>query len=247
MGIEDRLFDDDTRHLDSFGWLLLLVAASVTINSLIDFDDPTLDVKSEIMWVLGSVIVGGTVQLAIRSSGAARRPRTFASIIIWVFVGGAVLVSLFGDSAEYAVGTASAARPSIFWVLLGFAAPLFVVRRLFRQESVDRETLMGALAAFLLIALAFHYAFLATVSWNGEFFGTPESSSSFMYFSLVTITTLGYGDLQPVSNVARYLSSAEAVIGQIFLVVVVARLVSMYGTKNQHGGTTAGEERNGPA
>lgn len=228
MGIEQRLFDDDTRHLDRFGWLLVLTIASVMVNSLVDFNNPHLDIAGEIMWITGSLIVGGTVQLAMRASGAARKPRMVATIVVWVFVGGAILVALFGTVSPDA--PLSGSRPSMLWVLIAFMAPVFVIRRLFRQQIVDGSTLMGAFAAFLLIALAFHYTFLATVSWNGQFFGSPEETSSFMYFSLVTITTLGYGDLQPISNLARFLSTAEAVIGQIFLVTIVARLVSMFGS-----------------
>ena len=56
-----------------------------------------------------------------------------------------------------------------------------------------------------------------------------QPTTSFMYFSLVTITTLGYGDLSPAHEVGKFLATAEAVIGQVFLVTVVARLVSLYG------------------
>lgn len=229
MSLEARLFDDDTKNLDSFGWLLVLTMASVAINSLFDFNNPDADLRGELMWVLASIIVGGTVQLAVRASGAARKPRIVASIIVWSFVVGAIAISFFGVSEGTVGGSLREARPSIFWVLLAFTAPLFVIRRLFRQGEVGRETLLGAFATFLLIALAFHYAFLATASWHGEFFTTTEPTSSFMYFSLVTITTLGYGDLQPITNLARFLSTAEAVVGQIFLVTIVARLVSLYG------------------
>ena len=170
MTLEERLFDDDTKHLDSFGWLLALTIASVTINSLVDFDSPLSNAGSEVMWVLGSVIVGGTVQLALRASGTARRPRIIASIIVWTFVGSAILLALFGSSEGPAAESLQNSRPSIFWVLLAFVAPLFVIRRLFRQGSVGRATLMGAFAAFLLIALAFHYAFLAATSWHDSFF-----------------------------------------------------------------------------
>jgi voltage-gated potassium channel Kch len=55
-----------------------------------------------------------------------------------------------------------------------------------------------------------------------------ESTTSFMYFSLVTVTTLGYGDLSPVTDWARLLATTEAVIGQVYLVTVVAMLVGLF-------------------
>ena len=122
-------------------------------------------------------------------------------------------------------------RPGFTWVLIATAAPFFVLRRIFRHDRVTGQTIAGAVCVFLLIALAFSYLFGVIDQWSSvPFFGSDEPTTAFMYFSLVTITTLGYGDLSPVTEVARFASTAEAVIGQIFLVVVVARLVSLFGT-----------------
>jgi hypothetical protein len=108
--------------------------------------------------------------------------------------------------------------------------PVFVTRRLFLQARVTAGTIFGAMAVFLLIALAFDYVFLSLAQWGSPVFGQPEPTTSYMYFSLVTITTLGYGDLSPVSEASRYFATAEAVIGTTYLVTVVARLVAMFGT-----------------
>jgi hypothetical protein len=81
---------------------------------------------------------------------------------------------------------------------------------------------------YLLIAIAFNYVFLEVQRFGSvPFFGVEESTSSFMYFSVVTITTLGYGDLAPASDIGRYFATSEAIIGQVFLVTIVARLVSL--------------------
>jgi voltage-gated potassium channel Kch len=119
-------------------------------------------------------------------------------------------------------------RPSIWWVMIAVVSPFLVLHRILGHERVTLETLFGALAAYLLIALAFSYLFLyldriTTV----PFFGAAESTTSYMYFSLVTITTLGFGDLVPVSDLPRYLTTVEAVVGQVLLVTVVARVVSV--------------------
>ena len=110
-------------------------------------------------------------------------------------------------------------------------SPIVVLRRIFVHTRVDRTTLLGAISVFLLLAVAFEYAFLFSAGQvDGSFFNQGDQpTTSFMYFSLVTITTLGYGDLSPAHEVGKFLATAEAVIGQVFLVTVVARLVSLYG------------------
>lgn len=78
-----------------------------------------------------------------------------------------------------------------------------------------------------MIAVAFNYAFLAADAYQPPFFGQPEPTTSFMYYSLVTATTLGYGDPGAATNLGRLLSTSEAVIGQVFLVTFVAMLVGL--------------------
>jgi hypothetical protein len=84
---------------------------------------------------------------------------------------------------------------------------------------------------YLLIALAATYFFIfldAFLSGSGRFFGQEEPTTVFTYFSLITITTVGYGDFDPAGPLGRAAAAWEAVIGQIYLVVVVARLVALY-------------------
>ena len=231
MDISGRIFDDEGRHLDRFGLLLLLTIASVTVLSLVDLDDPTSSVASGVGWLLVTMIVGATLVLAARASGLARRPRIIIEVAIAVSIAGASLVAIAGALGGDAFSAFSGFRLSIVWVVMEFAAPLLVLRRIMVHDRVSRATLFGAVSTFLLIALSFNYAFLAVESWTSSpFFGVVESTSTFMYFSLVTITTLGYGDVAPVGDFGRYLSTVEAVIGQVFLVMIVARLVALYGT-----------------
>lgn len=221
-----KLFDDTGAHLDRFGLLFLLSALSVTLNSLVDLDDPTSTFGAEIAWIGTTIIVGVTLRVAMASSGVAPRPLRYATIALGLVVVSVVVVATF---AAFEGSDGWTARPSAVWVLLTAVTPVFVTRRLFLQERVTASTIFGAVAVFLLIALAFNYVFLSLEQWAGPIFGNAEPTTSFMYFSLVTVTTLGYGDLTPVTDVSRYLATAEAVFGTIFLVTVVARLVSMFG------------------
>jgi len=228
-----RWFSDEGKHLDRFGLVLGLAAASVAILSLIDLDQVNANVRSEFAWILVTVIVGLTLLVALRASGVAKRPRRVADFIVIIAVVGVILVTvagLFMDLGDAA--SESAGRPSPMWALIAVLSPAIVLRRVMMHRVVTKETIFGVLAVYLLLALAFNYAFLSFDAAPG-FFGRPESTSSFMYFSLSTITTVGYGDLTAVSDLGRFLASAEAIFGQVLLVTVVARLVSTYSKGNE--------------
>ena len=110
--------------------------------------------------------------------------------------------------------------------------PIAVVRRIVLQPEVTIRTLLGAIAAYLLLAFSFFMIFLEIDAYEAcPFFEEEVGTTDFMYFSLVTITTLGYGDFSPTTNTGQLASVAEAVIGQIFLVTLVAALVSRFAAK----------------
>ena len=107
---------------------------------------------------------------------------------------------------------------------------------IFRSEGVNREIIYAAILLYLLAAIlwAFVYTFLELVdpaSFNIDLSQPQDDLLVFQYFSFVTLTTLGYGDITPVSEVAKAITVLEAVVGQLYLVVVVAWLVGMYVSK----------------
>jgi len=121
----------------------------------------------------------------------------------------------------------------IFGVLFFAYAAINILRIVAKSEEVTSETIFAAIVAYLLIALmwAFLYMILERVSPGS--FSFPEKgfrgeSMRFEYFSFITITTLGYGDITPVTDKATALALIEAVVGQIYLVVLVAWLVGMH-------------------
>jgi hypothetical protein len=162
---------------------------------------------------------------AIASVGREQRVRVVA------IVGGAVYVSVRGIQA--ALG--SAALPPLsegLWVVACVLAMAATARHALRSGHVDAERICAALDAYLLAGLTFGVAcWLLEISQPGSFRGVePYDLSSLIYFSFVTIATLGYGDIVPVSDAARALAVLEAVGGQMYLAVLVARLVSLYAT-----------------
>jgi voltage-gated potassium channel len=121
----------------------------------------------------------------------------------------------------------------IFGALFFAYAAINILRIVLKSEKVTRETIFAAIVAYLLIALmwAFLYMILERVSPGSFSFpakGFHGEMMRYEYLSFVTITTLGYGDITPVTDKASALVIIEAVVGQIYLVVLVAWLVGMH-------------------
>lgn len=121
-------------------------------------------------------------------------------------------------------------------VLLGAITWLLLVRIL-RERSVSEDTILGGIAVYLLLGVLFQsmYGLLEYLA-PGSFAGALQTSEAvapgrypgFVYYSFVTLTTLGFGDVTPVHEVARSLTIAEALVGQLYLAVLVASLVGMH-------------------
>jgi hypothetical protein len=120
----------------------------------------------------------------------------------------------------------------VLWVLASLLATAATARHALRARVVDAEHIFAALDAYLLTGLIFGVCYwMLDQTWPASF-GVAAASdldlSRAIYFSFVTIATLGYGDIVPASDAARGLVILEAVSGQMYLTVLVARLVSLY-------------------
>jgi voltage-gated potassium channel Kch len=118
------------------------------------------------------------------------------------------------------------------WTIVGLLAAASALRFVMRARLVEKEHLYAALSAYLLAGIFLgHFYWALEQIWPGSFaFPGDFSRMSALYFSFVTLATLGYGDILPRSDVARGLAIVEGVGGQLFLAVLIARLVSLYGT-----------------
>ena len=106
-------------------------------------------------------------------------------------------------------------------------------------NDINPNRIVGAICIYLLLGVMWSIAYgVIEYSQPGSFTGLTESVSpawntDWVYYSFVTITTLGYGDITPLSQTARSLSFAEAIVGQFYIAVMVAGLVSAYITAKQ--------------
>jgi hypothetical protein len=115
------------------------------------------------------------------------------------------------------------------------SAITIVGKELFRQREVTTNMIFGAIVTYLLAAVAFAYVFeILELFQSGSFSGIPDYASAqelgdaLLYFSLVSLTTVGYGDITPMSGVARPLAALEGVFGTLYLAVMIARLVGLH-------------------
>lgn len=174
-------------------------------------------------WILALMIVTGPL-----ATGRTKRQRvvTVALAVLAVAVG--LVASYLGtDAVAIAANLTAAAFFSSLILLLSHAL-------LVEQRTVTGETLWAAINVYVLIGLlfAFLYAALAVVE-PGAFAGNllqgePDRVRTFLYYSYVTMTTLGYGDILPQIRVAATLAYVQALIGQLYVAILIARLVSLY-------------------
>lgn len=117
-----------------------------------------------------------------------------------------------------------------------------LLRFVLRAPSVTVDVLCASIAAYLMLGLmwAMAYWLVDQITPGGAFsFNTnagPRSMKGFtgFYFSFITLTTVGYGDITPVSKAARWLAAMEAMTGSLYIAVLIARLVSLYSTSKSH-------------
>lgn len=216
--------EESPLHLlyDRFDLLFAVTVATVALLLLVDLDQD--EGLAELLSLTVTVLAAATLFLAVAAAGVGRRGRRIAAAVIGLSVVAAIASALFSD--------VQSGHGGIIWIVLVVAAPVVALRRLMQHRKVTAGTLLGAVSVYLLIALAATYLFLFIDTFlmgSGRFFGQEEPTTVFAYFSLITITTVGYGDFDPVGEFGRAAAAWEAVIGQIYLVVVVARLVSLYG------------------
>ena len=129
--------------------------------------------------------------------------------------------------------------PAIFLVagigLVGFVV-VNLLRFVLRASSVDGEVLCASISAYLMLGVIWTMAYwlVEDLSPGAFVFNTPAATKETMegfnafYFSFITLSTVGYGDVTPVSKVARMLAATEAITGLLYVAVLIARLVALY-------------------
>lgn len=177
-----------------------------------------------------------TLLVAVSSMSASRT----VLWSVWLLVGAKIALDVIRFvNPDPRVSITEAIVLFAFFVLVTVSA----FRRVLEDEEVDMNRIAGAISVYMLIGLiwASLYFFLTLID-HQAFEGLTKSNASdlnvleiafldFLYYSYVTLSTLGYGDITPMSSAARALASLEAICGVMYVAVLIASLVGSYGRK----------------
>jgi hypothetical protein len=203
-----------TRVGNAFGLVLLLVLLTYVLVSLLPYT----------RWTALLIVVVATTSAAVALTSARARPAG----IRWGFrlAGVAVLLALLNPllDAPGLLGVSSL----IQMVLLLFAAGA-VLRAVVTETEVGFRTILGAISVYLIFGLLFTFLYAAVDRLQpGLFFGQPVVTGDYVFFSFTTLTTTGYGNLVPAGQPGMMFAGLEMLLGQIFLVTLIAGLVSLW-------------------
>jgi voltage-gated potassium channel Kch len=203
------------REGDSYGLLLGAIVVSYVLMAVL----------REGQW--SHVVLGGTfgvvLLLALHTSHVRGTPMRIAVVIVVLWLLFNIVQAIAGEVIEGAGWAMSA---------LVIVSPCVVLNRILRHPKINLETVLGAICAYLLIAIAFGVVYGLVDKFGSEHFfaqGNVKDPVKYLYFSYIVLTTVGFGDLTPATDSGRILVSIEALLGQIFLVTLVASLVANMG------------------
>ena len=202
----------------SFGLVLLLVTASACFQVA----------APETSWArLVTILLGAAILLAAVWAGRAERlvARAAAAAAALVAVVAAVYFAVDGSVPPLLGAIANGLLVAVAPLVIAAA----IVRDVREDGVVELPTLSGVLAIYLLVGMFYSFLYAAIeAAEDGAFFAEtadPERSD-FLYFSFITQSTTGYGDLTPAADLGRMLAVTEALFGQIYLVTIVALIVA---------------------
>ena len=233
---------EEEKERGRFGWLLAALVAMLVLFPFME----TVPVMRSVLFSL--VLVAGVYVVV--------RDRTWTTALVTLAV--LALLAHWGSSIYPVLVPVGASLACLF---LGLNTGL-VLRHVFAVPKVTGDTLRGAVCGYLLIGVGWVFAYLLCLAIDPSAFGPPEVTlglypegyfpqgyfpqgyfgggpitlilDDLIYFSFTTLTTLGYGDITPASGVARTLAYLEAVVGQIYLVVLVAQLVGKHISQSEN-------------
>jgi hypothetical protein len=202
---------------DSYTTVLVLILATYVLS-----------VALTASWAASLILAVqiATVWVSLRAARARRPVQLIANGALVLAAAAAAVNLIFGDLVD--------GGSVVLWAscLLYLAAPMAIVRHLLQRHVVDAETVLGAIAAYLMAGMffAFLYHAVGVDQARPPFFGAhgPGTFSQDLFFSFTTLTTTGYGNLVPSGNPGQTFAVLEMVLGQLFLVVAVAKVVSAW-------------------
>jgi Ion channel len=203
---------------DAYGLVLLLIIITFVVMM-------TLPPEGWGGRVAAITIAALTAIVAFTSSDVRRARVRLAVVVAGVAVAAAALATAI--SSDRLLGLAFGAVA----IMLAIAAATILRRVIVGAREVDFRTILGAISVFTLLGLLFAFLYFAFSRWSHDpFFAghVAARSSDYLFFSYTTLTTTGYGNLVPDGTLGQSFAVLEMLVGQIFLVTLVAGLVSLW-------------------
>ncbi len=169
---------------------------------------------------------------ALGAMGGSRRQVAWGLMLVLPALAGKWLNHLHPALLPPAVYLA----PSLLFILVVIR---HLLRFILRAPHIDSEVLCAGMATYLMLGLLWAFAYILIARLNPAAFAFtagPAASQSMkglnaLYYSFITLSTVGYGDIVPVSGVARMLAMMEAITGTLYVATLIARLVSLYSSR----------------
>ncbi len=164
------------------------------------------------------------------SASESRGARRVAGIACGLVALLSLLTWVFGKVFDYDNTTMRIV--SLVSIVLYLIAPYVILRHLIRRPVVDLRTVLGAVCIYLMLGMmfAFTYRAIALYQTTPAFFGDAGGGTNpdFLFFSFITLTTTGYGNLVPAANPGHSIAVLEAIVGQLFLFTALAKIVNAW-------------------
>jgi hypothetical protein len=213
-----------------YGTVLLLLAATFVVMAA---GPPDAWTRVTTVFLQGLTLLAALVASRVRRS-LFRIACVVAAISLLSAVGSLVISSSSDPTGVF----------FLLNVLLVATAPVVIGRALWRRQIVDVHTVLGAVCIYVLLGMMFAFVYAAIDGLDAAAFFVQTSHATtpdFLYFSFVTQTTVGYGDLTAAADLGRALSVLEALTGQLYLVTIIAVLVSRLSGRTPTTAPTAPE------
>lgn len=228
-------------HLDrprrKFGseWLELTREDHILIAPLISFAAficIAIGDKSIITAVIALLLQSILFQIAVVAHFKRPRLRRIAYIASPIII--VVIVAVAGLAARWIGLDSGRFVATAFSAALTMGVIIRIFSRVAKAPIIDVRVVVNAITVYLMLGLFFAYVFMALGAANGDSFfvqGPDQPTSVFLYFSYITLATVGYGDFTPAHTIGRFAAVAEGLMGQLYLVTVLALIVSNLGRK----------------
>jgi hypothetical protein len=199
---------------NAFGLVLLLVLVTYILASLLPYKG----------WTALLIVIAATASVTVALTSARARP----AAIRWSFrlAGAAVVLALLNPllDAPSLLGVSSLIQMVLLVLAVGA-----ILRAVITETEVGFRTILGAISVYLIFGLLFTFLYAAVDRLqSGLFFGQPIATGDYVFFSFTTLTTTGYGNLVPAGQPGEMFAGLEMLLGQIFLVTLIAGLVSLW-------------------